>query len=316
MSKIILVTGGCGFIGASLVPMLVQRSFSVRVLDNLSRSALSEFPGLDVEVIRGDIRDAAIVEEALTGVNSVIHLAAYGSVIESINDPQTNFEMNVAGTLNMLQQSADVGVQKFVFSSTGGALIGDATPPVNEDSLPKPISPYGAGKLCCEAYCHAFAKSYQLETLSLRFANVYGPFSAHKKGAVTVFARSLMQGAPITIYGDGKASRDFLYVTDLCKGIISGLTSDLPAGSVVHLASEQETRVIELANLMIEVAGLSGHPIDFEEARRGEVLRNFAASDKARELLNFMPDVVLRDGLEKCWDWFCENEPKLLEAAS
>ena len=302
MSRKVLVTGGCGFIGATLVPMLVRRGFSVKVLDNLSRSALSEFTGIDVEIIRGDIRDADTVSKALMNVDSVVHLAAYGSVIESIQDPLTNFEMNVSGTLNMLQQSAGKGIQKFVFSSTGGALIGDASPPVDEKSLPKPISPYGAGKLCCEAYCHAFAKSYELGTLSLRFANVYGPFSAHKKGAVTVFARSLMEGTPITIYGDGKASRDFLYVTDLCEGIIGGLTSDLPGGSVLHLASEQETRVIDLANLMIKAAGLSGHQINFKEARRGEVLRNFAASDRARELLEFMPSIPLQEGLRECWE--------------
>ena len=135
-----------------------------------------------------------------------------------ITDPERNFEVNVQGTLNVLRAAVGAGVRRFIFASTGGALIGDATPPVSEQSLPKPISPYGASKLCGEAYCHAFAKSYGLETVCLRFGNVYGPHSAHKKGAVTVFIKALMTGEPIVIYGDGSASRDYVHVEDSAAG--------------------------------------------------------------------------------------------------
>ena len=312
MSRSILVTGGCGFIGATLVPMLVQRGHSVRVLDNLSRSALSEFPDMDVEIVCADIRDTDAVSEALTGVDSVVHLAAYGSVMESIQDPVTNFSINAAGTLNMLQQSAEKGVQKFVFASTGGALIGNALPPVDEDSVPKPISPYGASKLCGEGYCHAFAKSYDLETACLRFGNVYGPHSAHKKGAVTLFIKGLLKDEPIVIYGDGSASRDYVHTEDLCSGITAAMNAALLGGDVFHIASGRETTVLELANILRDVSGKSDHPIEFRDARQGEVSRNFANYDAAKAAIGFEPKWRLEDGLAATWEWFTDLDDDLL----
>jgi UDP-glucose 4-epimerase len=194
-----------------------------------------------------------------------------------------------------------------VFSSTGGALIGDAVPPVNERSLPKPISPYGASKLAAEAYCHAFAKSFGIRTVSLRFANLYGPFSGHKKGAITVFFRALYNDEPIIIYGDGKASRDFMYVDDICNGIRLGLTAEVDAGTIVHLATGVETSVAELADACRRVAGKPDHPIEFRPGRPGEVGRNFATYDLAAELLGFAPSVTLTDGLSRTWKWYAEH---------
>ena len=246
----------------------------------------------------------------------VVHLAAYGSVVESIADPERNFEVNVQGTLNVLRAAVGAGVRRFIFASTGGALIGDATPPVSEQSLPKPISPYGASKLCGEAYCHAFAKSYGLETVCLRFGNVYGPHSAHKKGAVTVFIKALMTGEPIVIYGDGSASRDYVHVEDLCSGIAAALDAPLAGGDVFHLASGRETSVLELARILRDVAGKPDHPIEFRPARAGEVARNFANYDKARERLDFQPKWKLADGLAATWEWFQQQDESVLNAAT
>ena len=162
--------------------------------------------------------------------------------------------MNARGTLVTLEEAARAGARRFVFASTGGALIGDAPTPVDESSLPRPISPYGASKLCGEGYCHAFRGSYGLETVALRFANVYGPRSEHKKGVVTTFVKSALRAEPLVIYGDGSATRDFIYVDDLCAGIAAALASPAAEG-VIHLASERETAVSELARLVIDITG-------------------------------------------------------------
>ena len=301
----ILVTGGCGFIGTNLVDRLVSLGAAVCVFDNLSRGARPLISDCGaVQVIKGDIRDRTAMLDALQGVRSVVHLAAYGSVVESVADPVENFTNNVVGTFNVLDCARMAGVEKLVFASTGGALIGNAEPPVDESSLAKPISPYGAGKLCGEAYCHAFGQAYGMQTVALRFANVYGPYSAYKKGAITAFIKALMTGQPIKIYGDGEASRDFLYVDDLCAGIESALLTDLPAGAVFHIASGAETRIVDLARLIAHIGGQPGHPIEFRPKRAGEVERNFARYDAARATLGFEPQWSLERGLAATWDWF------------
>jgi UDP-glucose 4-epimerase len=313
--KKVLVTGGRGFIGVNLA-RAISPSKTTEVLDNLKRASPT---GWDQELStlrEGDILNPEFVASCCGGMSQVVHLAAYGSVVESIADPERNFEVNVQGTLNVLRAAVGAGVRRFIFASTGGALIGDATPPVSEQSLPKPISPYGASKLCGEAYCHAFAKSYGLETVCLRFGNVYGPHSAHKKGAVTVFIKALMTGEPIVIYGDGSASRDYVHVEDLCSGIAAALDAPLAGGEVFHLASGRETSVLELARILRDVAGKPDHPIEFRPARAGEVARNFANYDKAQERLGFQPKWKLDDGLAAIWEWFQQQDETVLAAAT
>jgi UDP-glucose 4-epimerase len=203
----ILVTGGAGMIGTKLVRMLVASGEHVMVVDNGAHSVSPPALPSGVTITNADVRDREAIAVAIDGMDAVIHLAACGSVVQSIQYPVLNFEVNVQGTLNVIQQSVDARVKKFIFASTGEALLGDAEPPVSEASLPRPISPHGASKLCGEAYCHAFAGSYGLPTVSLRFANVYGPYSAHKRGATTEFIKALMSDSPIIVYGNGMASR-------------------------------------------------------------------------------------------------------------
>lgn len=313
----IVVTGGLGFIGTNLTRRLLSAGDEVNVYDNLSRGRREWLDDTDARIFEGDILDAAELEGAIAGADAVVHLAAYGSVIESVEDPTPNFENNVVGTFNVFSAARDQGVSKVVFASTGGALIGDAEPPVSEDSVPRPISPYGASKLCGEAYCHAFGRAYGIETVALRFANVYGPQSAHKKGAVTAFIKAILADEPMVIFGDGMASRDFLYVDDLTRGIETALKADLLGGSVFHLASGRETRIRELAELIAEAAGRPGHPIEHRAKRRGEVERNFAAYDRAYEALGFTPTWSLEDGLAATWDWFlAHRESAMAEAMS
>lgn len=301
---VILITGGAGFIGRNLLERLSGTS-TVRIFDSLAHPCVRSAEELpSAELVVGDVRNREAVAEAMSGVRAVVHLAASGSVVESVNDPHSNFENNAEGTLNILEAASRAGVEKLIFASTGGALIGNAEPPVNELSLPKPISPYGASKLCGEAYCHAFAKSYGLGTVALRFGNVYGPFSAHKKGAVTTFIRALMEDRPIVIYGDGSASRDYIHVDDLCGGIVAALETQVPGGDVFHLASGRETTVLELADALRKIADKPNHPIELRQARAGEVTRNFATFEKANRTLGFEPMWALEEGLAATWEWF------------
>ena len=305
MSKV-LVTGGAGFIGANLLRQL-DASYEVRVLDNLLRGSRELLPeDRDVELIVGDIRSPEDVAAAVRGVDLVIHLAAFGSVVDSVTDPTENFEINVRGTFEMLRGAAAAGVERFVFASTGGAIMGDQEPPIDEDSLPWPISPYGASKLCGEAYLHAFAGSFGLRPIALRFANVYGPYSAHKKGVVTRFIRAALRGGSFEIFGDGQSTRDYLHVDDLCRGIMSAADSDL-SDAVLHLASEKETSINELARLILDLVG-SDVEIVHQPKRRGEVERNFARADRAKEVLGWEPQLSLRDGMQNTIDWFREND--------
>jgi UDP-glucose 4-epimerase len=278
----------------------------VRAFDNFSRGSRDYLAGVEAEIMEGDIRDEAAVAKAIEGVDTVVHLAAFGSVVESVEDPSENFDVNVRGTLIALRAAASAGVEKVVFASTGGAIMGNTPPPVDETTLPWPISPYGASKLCGEAYCHAFAGSFGLPVVALRFANVYGPMSDHKKGVVTNFIKQSLRGEPIVIYGDGTASRDFLYVDDLCDGITAAVEADLH-DEVLHLASGEETTINDLARLILGLTDAADTPIRYEERRRGEIERTFARPERAAELLGFAPAHSLAEGLEKTVRWFAER---------
>ncbi len=300
----ILVTGGAGFIGAALVRRLAAAGHRVRVLDNYSTGDIAHLAGVDAELVEGDIRDVAALDAAMAGMDAVVHLAAAGSVIASIADPAANFDANVLGTFLVLDAARRAGVERTVQASTGGALIGDATPPVSEASLPEPISPYGASKLAGEGYAHAFAAAYGLRTVALRFANVYGPWSEGKQGAITVFFRAIHAGDPIVIYGDGSASRDYTHVDDISRAIELSLERDVPAGSVLHIASGVETTVRELADLCRGAAGAPDHPVEYRPARAGEVGRNFASYDRARQMLGYAPSIGREEGIRRTWQWF------------
>jgi UDP-glucose 4-epimerase len=304
----VLVTGGAGFVGATLVRRLVASGHSVRVYDNYTTGDPEHLAGVDAELVEGDIRDVAGLDAALAGMDAVIHLAAAGSVVMSVEDPVTNFDVNVVGTFRVLDAARRAGVERTVQASTGGALIGDAIPPVDEMSLPKPISPYGASKLAGEGYAHAFAKTYGLRTVALRFANVYGPWSARKQGAMTKFFQALHTGQPIIIFGDGTSSRDYTHVDDISGALQLALESeDVPGGTVLHIASGVETTARELADLCRAAADQPDHPIEYRPKRPGEVDRNFAAYDLAKQVLGYTPSIERADGIRRTWQWFQEE---------
>lgn len=302
----ILVTGGCGFIGANLVPRLEAAGHEVRVLDNEVLGRREHLVGFRGEFIAGDIRDAVALEAALTGVDAVVHLAADTRVIESIVDPAHNFDVNVVGSFRLLEAMRAGGVRRLVNASTGGAIIGEAEPPVHEDMVPCPIAPYGATKLAVEGLCSAWSASYGFAALSLRFANVYGPRSHHKGSVVAAFMKQVLRDDPLVVYGDGKQTRDFVFVGDLCNGIERGIASQ--QSGVLQLGSGRPLAVNALIAAIRTVVAPRELRVEYRPARGGEILRTWCEISRARARLGFAPDTPLLDGLAETWRWFCQEQ--------
>jgi UDP-glucose 4-epimerase len=303
----VLVTGGCGFIGANLVRFLRERtSWDLRVVDDLSTGDPQYVPEGLAELVVGSVAEASVLEPALEGIDAVIHLASTTGVVPSVEDPLWDFEGNALPTFRLLDACRRSGIQRVVFASSG-ATLGEAPPPVNEEVLPRPMSPYGAGKLAGEAYCVAFAASYGMKTSALRFSNVYGAFSLHKKGnAVPSFIRRCLANEPIVIYGDGSQTRDFIHVEDLCDCIHRATTADGVAGEVFQVATDVETRILDLAEMVRKVTG-ADNEIRFEPKRAGEIYRSRADISKARRMLGFNPQIDLQEGISRTVDWYREN---------
>jgi UDP-glucose 4-epimerase len=308
MSEIeqILVTGGCGFIGANLVRFLREQTpWRVRVVDDLRTGKAENAEPPLAEVAIGNVADMAVLEPALADVDAVIHLASQTGVQPSVEDPSADFEGNTRATFRVLDACRRLGVNRLVFASSGAA-VGEVPPPIHEEVVPKPVSPYGASKLACEAYCRAFASAFGMDTVALRFSNVYGPFSVHKKNAVPTFIKHCLTGEPIVIYGDGGQTRDFIHVDDLCDAILRAVKADGIGGEVFQVATGVETSIGDVARVVREVVG-SETEIRFEEKRPGEVYRSRADIGKARRVLGFDPKIDLREGIRRTSEWYREH---------
>lgn len=322
-----LITGGCGFIGASLIGMLESEGgHHVRVLDNLSTGTRRDLglvcafhevdPGeLDgspegIELVVGDILDEQLAYAVASGVDVIVHLAANTGVGPSVDDPRADCYANVLGTLNYLEAARKNGVPRFVFASSG-APAGEVEPPIHEELPPHPVSPYGASKLAGEGYCSAYKHSFGIDTVSLRFGNVYGPGSVHKNSVVAKFLRRALNGEELEIFGDGSQTRDFIYIDDLIKAI--GLAAAKPGigGETFQIATSRETTVGEMTEQLVSVLedkGLVGICVTNARARVGDVRRNYADTSKAKEILGWVPETELHAGLEKTVDYFLKDQ--------
>ena len=297
-----VVTGGAGFIGSTLTHMLLDRGYDVRVYDDLSSGTREHLDGLDVEFVLGDVRDLDSLERACAGVDTVFHLAAGAGVVDSIENPIENFDLNARGTLLALWAAKRAGAGRLVFSSSN-APLGDNAYPASEDKPVAPLSPYGAGKATGEAYCSAFHGAYGFDAVAVRFSNAYGPRSGRKSNVIPLFIRRIMASEPLTIYGDGTQTRDFVFVTDLAGGLIRAAETPGVGGEIFQLASGVETSLNDLVAMLGEVSGREPR-VEFAPPRAGEIQRNYSLVDKARERLGHAPEVALRDGLARTWEWF------------
>jgi UDP-glucose 4-epimerase len=304
MSERLLITGGGGFIGTNLVHELRRAGgYEISVIDNESAGTLAPLAALGVHTIRADIRDAAAVRRALDGVDTIVHLAADTRVLDSIRDPERNFDVNVAGSFHLLRLAKETGVRRFLNASTGGAILGEAPAPVHEDMPARPLSPYGAAKLAVEGYCSAFAGAYGLQAVSLRFSNVYGPHSGRKGSVVAHYLKQLRSGEELVVFGDGSQVRDFLFVGDLARGIRQALAAGV--SGVFQLGSGRPTTLNELLDAIRQVIGPGvSVRVRYEEFRAGEVHTTWCNISKARAAFGFNPDTPLLDGLRSTWQWF------------
>ena len=304
----VLVTGGCGFVGANLIRVLDHRGLvrSVRVVDDESQGSRYAIAPYDVELLKGDIRDEALMRRALRDIDAVVHLAAATNVTDSIADPTRSFDVNVAGTFRLLMLMREAGVPRLVNASTGGALLGEALPPVHEEMVPRPTSPYGAAKASVEAWCSAFAESYGLDCISLRFSNVYGPLSFHKGSVVATFMRRILERQPLVVYGDGSQTRDYVFVEDLCEGILAAMRAGL--SGAFQLGSGSGTPLNHLIGKIASVVGPEFQPeVRYAPFRTGEVRHTWADISKAREELAWSPHTSLSEGLTRTWAWFRQS---------
>jgi len=226
LSKRVLITGGCGFVGANLIEYLNKNTdYSIRVLDNESMGKYDWINEFNIDFFKGDIREKNDIRSALQDIDVVVHLAADTRVIESIENPAANFETNVSSSFHILEEMRHKGIRRFVNASTGGAILGEVPPPVDEEMVPQPVSPYGASKLAVEGYCSAFSESYEVAAISLRFSNVYGVYSYHKGSVVAHFFKNILRNEPLTVYGDGTQTRDYIFSRDLCSAIHEAIVS-------------------------------------------------------------------------------------------
>ncbi len=303
-----LVTGGAGFIGSHLTERLLELGHDVRVLDNFTtgrRENIAHLAGR-AEVLEGDIRDEEMSRRAVEGVDTVFHLAALASVPRSVDDPVTSNDVNVNGSLNMLVASRDSGVRRLVYSSSS-SVYGD-TPelPKREDMPARPMSPYAVGKLAGEYYTRTFCQLYGLETVCLRYFNVFGPRqdpSSQYAAVVPIFTSKLLVGQAPIIYGDGEQSRDFTYVSSVVDANVLASEQTGVEGGVFNIARGDTITVNELYG---RLQGLIGTSVDatYENARPGDVKHSFADISRARDRLGFSPGVGLDEGLELTVEWF------------
>ena len=303
-----LVTGGAGFIGSNIVEELLNRGESVRVLDNFStgkRENLKEFEK-DIELIEGDIRSYPIVKQAVTGIDIVLHQAALSSVPGSINDPITSNEVNIGGTLNMLDASKDAGVKKFIFASSSAIYGDDPELPKHEGMTPNPLSPYAVSKLAGENYCRVFSKIYGLETVCLRYFNVFGPKQdpdSEYSAVIPKFIKLITNNQQPIIYGDGKQSRDFIYVDNVVEANLLAASAECKAGVVMNCACNDQIELNYLIEQINKLLGKNINPV-YAEHRNGDIKHSFANITLIKNNLGFEPKIKFSEGIQKTVNYF------------
>jgi nucleoside-diphosphate-sugar epimerase len=302
-----LVTGGAGFIGSHLAEELVRRGHTVRVADSLitgRRRNLDHLPVVDFQ--EGDLADPGFAAAAVQGCDYVLHQAAIPSVPRSVHDPITSNRANVDATLNVLVAARDAGVKRLVFAGSSSAYGNTPTLPKSEDMPPDPLSPYALQKVIGEQYLQMFTRLYGLETVTIRYFNVFGPRqdpSSQYSGVISVFATALLENRSPKIHGDGRQTRDFTYVANVVDGVLRACEAPNASGEVINVATGGRISLIELFNEMKGIVGASVEPT-FVDARQGDVRDSQADIRKARVILAYEPTVSFEDGLRRTIQWY------------
>lgn len=311
----ILVTGGAGFIGGHIVDRLLADNYEVVVFDNLSSGNLENIPhkdNKDFSFVRGDIRRIDEVRAAVKGVDAVFHEAAMISVPESIRDPILTNDINVTGTLNVLKASVELDVKRFVFSSSA-AVYGPNSGPCKKETINAfPANPYGFTKLVCENYARLFGQLYGLETVSLRYFNVYGPRQSFDitnayGGVIVLFLNRLLENMPPVIFGDGQQSRDFVYIQDVVQANMLALNSEKASGEFFNIGNGDVTTINEVAKVLKELLNKDYLENVYAKQRLGDEKHGFADITKAKTLLGYEPKFSFREGILNLVNWCTEN---------
>jgi nucleoside-diphosphate-sugar epimerase len=306
-----LVTGGAGFIGSHIAQELLRRGERVRVADSFitgKRENLTPLAG--VELIEGDLADLSVAQRAVAGMDYVLHQAAIPSVPRSVQDPITSNRANIDASVNVLVAARDAGVRRVVYAGSSSVYGNAATLPKVETMGTAPLSPYALQKLVAEQYCQMFTQLYGLETVTIRYFNVFGPRqdpSSPYSGVISLFIRALVEGRPPTIYGDGGQTRDFTYVANVVDGVLRACTAPDASGEVINVATGGRISLNDLFGALKALTGANVEPV-YAETRTGDVRDSQADISKAHRLLGYTPIVALEQGLEQTVAWFRKTQ--------
>ncbi len=311
MMSIFLVTGGAGFIGSHIAEALVNRGMKVRVIDNFSTGLRKNISHLldKIEFVEDDIRDLDVCRRIMEDVSVVLHQAAVPSVPRSVEDPLTSHTANVDGTFNLLLAARDAGVKRFVYAASSSAYGDTEILPKYEKILPQPKSPYAVNKLVGEYYCKVFYDCFGLQTISLRYFNVFGPRQNPKSqyaAAIPAFVTAILEDRPPTVFGDGEQSRDFTYIENVVEANLLAAGAPEVHGEVVNIACGQSVTVNEIIRKVNELLKKDIKPV-YTDPRPGDVKHSLADISLAKEIIGYEPKVYFDEGLKRAIDWYKEN---------
>ncbi|HEV7394991.1 MAG TPA: SDR family oxidoreductase [Pyrinomonadaceae bacterium] len=312
LSGVVLVTGGAGFIGSHIASTLAGRGARVRVIDDLStghRENLEEIKG-DLDFVHASLADEQAVARALEDVELVFHEAAIPSVPRSVENPRDTHEACLDATFSLLLQARDKKVRRLVYAASSSAYGDQPTLPKKEEMAPDPLSPYAVAKLVGEYYCSVFTRVYGLETVSLRYFNVFGPRQdpgSQYSGVISRFIDSLVSGEQPVIFGDGEQSRDFTYIENVVNANLLASQTAKGIGQVINVGNGQQTTLNELLGELKTLLGKSDVEADYRPTRSGDVRHSLADTQRARDLLGFEPTVGLSEGLQRTIDWWKQS---------
>jgi UDP-glucose 4-epimerase len=308
-----LVTGGAGFIGSHIVDRLMEEGFDVTVIDNLDTGRIENVAHhrnkTKFHFVRGDIQDLNLVKETMKDIDAVFHEAALASVTLSVKNPILSNDINVGGTVNLLKTSSDLGVKRFIFASSA-AIYGDTNSPIKkEDTILNPLSPYGVSKLAAEKYVQVFHNAYGLETVSLRYFNVYGPRQSFDiqgayGGAITIFTNRLAKNMSPIIYGDGEQTRDFVYIQDVVNANMLALNSENVAGEVFNIGTGKNISVNQVADILKEIMNRKDLKNVYADPRPTDIRHGYADISKAQKILGYNPKFSFKEGLTELVNWY------------